>query len=60
MASSEPRPHQVPPPVALHRLMTGHWIAQAIFVAAQFGVADYLRDGPAAHGRLSAVRRRPS
>jgi hypothetical protein len=46
MASSEPNPHQVPPPVALHRLMTGHWIAQAIFVAAQLGVADSLRDGP--------------
>ena len=46
MASSEPSPQHVPPPVALHRLMTGHWIAQAIFVAAQLGVADYLRDGP--------------
>ena len=45
MASSEPSPQQVPPPVALHRLMSGHWIAQAIFVAAQLGVADYLTGG---------------
>jgi O-methyltransferase domain/Dimerisation domain len=46
MTPSEPSPQQVPPPVALHRLMSGHWIAQAIFVAAQLGVADYLTDGP--------------
>jgi hypothetical protein len=26
--------------------MTGHWTAQAIFVVAQLGVADYLADGP--------------
>jgi hypothetical protein len=46
MTPSEPSLQQVPPPVALHRLMSGHWIAQAIFVAAQLGVADYLADGP--------------
>lgn len=46
MTPSAPSPQHVPPSVALHRLMSGHWIAQAIFVAAQLGVADYLADGP--------------
>jgi hypothetical protein len=46
MTASEHSAQQVPPPVALHQTMIGHWIAQAIFVAAQLGVADYLRDGP--------------
>lgn len=46
MKPSEPNSQQVPPPVALHRLISGHWIAQAISVAAKLGVADYLTDGP--------------
>jgi hypothetical protein len=37
---------QVPPPVALHRLMSGCWISQAICVAAQLGIADHLTDAP--------------
>jgi hypothetical protein len=49
MTPSEPSLQQVPPPVALHRLMSGHWIAQAIFVAAQLGGSRLL-------GRWTAAR----
>jgi hypothetical protein len=30
----------------LHRMITGSWIAQAIYVAAKLGIADLLNDGP--------------
>src|SRR5262245_18223440 len=44
---AESRPAQsVPPPVALATLVTGHWITQAIHVAARLGIADLLRQGP--------------
>ena len=36
-----------PPPAAiLMQMLCGSWIAQAIAVAAQIGVADLLADGP--------------
>jgi hypothetical protein len=37
------------------RLTTGHWIVQAIFVAAKLGVADLLRDGPRSTVELSQL-----
>ncbi|MBI3302451.1 MAG: hypothetical protein HYZ72_10315 [Deltaproteobacteria bacterium] len=46
MHTTEHHPPQVPPSVALHRMMSGHWIAQAIYVTAKLGVADHLTDGP--------------
>jgi len=30
----------------LTRMMTGYWVSQAIYVAAELGIADLLRDGP--------------
>jgi hypothetical protein len=35
-----------PPAVALLRMMTGYWQAQAIYVAAKLGIADLLGEGP--------------
>ena len=37
---------QASPGVQLQQLMSGHWIAQAIGVAAELGIADLLADGP--------------
>lgn len=37
---------QVPPSVILHQLLCGHWISQALCVAAELGVADRLESGP--------------
>ena len=36
----------IPPSVALHQLLAGHWISQALCVAAELEVADRLADGP--------------
>src|SRR5512145_2271442 len=36
----------VPPPVALLELAQGSMMTQAIYVAAELGIADVLRDGP--------------
>ena len=37
---------QASPDVQLQLLVSGHWIAQAIAVAAELGIADLLADGP--------------
>ena len=37
---------QASPSVQLQQLISGHWIAQAIAVAAELGIADLLADGP--------------
>lgn len=37
---------ELPPSVRLHQLMAGHWISQAIYVAAKLGIADRLADAP--------------
>jgi hypothetical protein len=37
---------QASPSVQLQQLISGHWIAQAIGVAADLGIADLLADGP--------------
>ncbi len=36
----------VPPPAAVLEMMTGHWFSQAMYIAAELGIADVLRDGP--------------
>jgi hypothetical protein len=41
-------------PVTLLRMMTGYWIAKALNVAAELGVADLLRDGPRTVDELAA------
>lgn len=40
------QPTKTPPSIDLLALITGHWRAQAVFVAAKLGIADLLRDGP--------------
>ena len=40
------QPGKLPPAVNLLTLITGHWRAQAVHVAARLGIADVLRDGP--------------
>jgi SAM-dependent methyltransferase len=37
---------QVEPQWALHKLVTGHYVSRAIYVAAKLGIADLLKDGP--------------
>jgi hypothetical protein len=53
MSTSSPSSKELPPQVALVNLTTGHWIAQAIFVAAKLGIADLLREGPRSSGDLA-------
>ena len=45
--------NQASPAVQLQFLMSGHWIAQAIGVAADLGIADLLSDGPKTSGELA-------
>ena len=37
---------QAPPVAQVNHLISGGWIAQAIGVAAELGIADLLADGP--------------
>jgi hypothetical protein len=43
----------LPPPVALYQLATGHYVAQALYVAAKLGIADHLAQGPRSHDELA-------
>lgn len=38
--------NQVPPPVAMLQMLAGKWVSQAVYVAAELGVADQLAGGP--------------
>jgi hypothetical protein len=44
---------QAPPVVQVNQLITGGWIAQAIGVAAELGIADLLIDGPKSGDELA-------
>lgn len=44
---------QLPPPIVLYQLASGHYVSQAIYVAAKLGIADLLADGPLDHGELA-------
>lgn len=46
MASVAASMPELPPSVRLHQLMAGHWVSQAIYVAAKLGVADHLAPAP--------------
>lgn len=46
---------QFPPQVVLFELATGHYLSQAIYVAATLGIADLLADGPCDAGRLATA-----
>ncbi len=47
------KPSDVPPRLALFQMMTGHYVSQAIYVAAKLGVADLLSDAPRHYGELA-------
>jgi len=44
---------QLPPPVRLYQMATGHYVSQAIYVAAKLGIADLLGNGPRRHDELA-------
>jgi SAM-dependent methyltransferase len=39
-------PGELPPNIALLGLIAGKWVMQAVYVAAELGIADRLREGP--------------
>jgi hypothetical protein len=46
---TEPAEHpasDVPPSVAMLRVISGFWISRAVYIAAKLGIADHLRGGP--------------
>jgi SAM-dependent methyltransferase len=43
----------LPPPILLYQLATGHYISRALFVAAKLGIADLLKDGARGHEDLA-------
>lgn len=53
MSTPEAALKTLPPPVALLNLTIGHWTTQAIFVAAQLGIADLLHEGDKSSGDLA-------
>jgi hypothetical protein len=46
-------PSNLPPPILLYQLATGHYLSRALFVAAKLGIADLLKDGPRYYGELA-------
>lgn len=46
---------KTPPSVELLSLITGHWKAQALYVAAKLKIADALRDGPMSPPAIAAA-----
>jgi ubiquinone/menaquinone biosynthesis C-methylase UbiE len=53
MAFREDCGKEVPPAVSLRRLLGGHWISQAVSVAAELRLADRLADGPLSADELA-------
>ena len=45
---------QLPPPMVLYQLASGHYLSQALYVAAELGIADLLADGPQMPETLAA------
>jgi SAM-dependent methyltransferase len=46
---------ELPPPMALYRMVSGFYLSRAIYVAAKLGIADLLVDGPQSCGELAKV-----
>jgi hypothetical protein len=44
---------ELPPPLALFRMVTGYYVSQATYAVAKLGIADLLADGPRPHGELA-------
>jgi SAM-dependent methyltransferase len=45
-ATIAPMKEENPSPPILFQMATGHWLSQAIYVAAKLGIADLLKEGP--------------
>lgn len=46
---------QTPPPIALMEMATGHFVSQAVYVAAKLGLADLLEGGARTAAELAAA-----
>ena len=46
---------QVPPPIAMLRLISGFWISRCIYIAAKLGIADFVKDEPRTAADLAAA-----
>jgi hypothetical protein len=44
---------ELPPPFLLLRMVTGYYVARAIYVAAKLGIADFLAEGARSHDELA-------
>jgi len=44
---------ELPPPIALVRMATGHYVSRAVHVAAALGIADLLGEGPRHYAELA-------
>ena len=44
---------ELPPPIALVRMATGHYVSGAVHVAAALGIADLLGEGPRHYAELA-------
>jgi O-methyltransferase domain/Dimerisation domain len=53
VSATPPQSNNVPPGVALFQLMTGHYVSQAVYVAAKLGIADLLKNGPRHYTQLA-------
>jgi hypothetical protein len=49
-------PGELPPNLELLHLIVGKWAAQAVYVAAELGLADELKDGPRASADIARAR----
>ena len=43
----------IPPPVAMLRLIAGFWVSRAVYLAAKLGIADLLKDKPQSSTELA-------
>jgi hypothetical protein len=53
IAPVAPPAQELPPPLALLEILNGMWVARAVQVAAELGLADLLADGPRAVDALA-------
>lgn len=53
--SSQPQPVTVPPAAQVLQLASGYWLSRAVYVAAQLGIADLLKDGPKSAAELASA-----
>jgi SAM-dependent methyltransferase len=49
------QPPAMPPPMLLYQIGVGHYFSRALYLAAKFGVADHLKDGPRHFSELAKV-----